>query len=104
MTATPTVRYKLRPMSPQFELSVVTPTYNRKESLRRTLAALERQTVDPKRFEVVVIDDGSKDGTPEAFRDAKYPFSLRLVACLGRLGVPARRVQPLEEVRLRGIA
>ena len=39
-------------------LSVVIPTYNRRERLRICLEALERQTQDPRTFEVVVADDG----------------------------------------------
>jgi glycosyltransferase involved in cell wall biosynthesis len=42
------------------EISVVVPTRNRPESLRRCLAALAAQTVG-ERLEVVVVDDGSDD-------------------------------------------
>jgi glycosyltransferase involved in cell wall biosynthesis len=45
------------------EISVVIPTYNRLEDLRKCLEALERQTFGCSRFEVVVIDGGSSDGT-----------------------------------------
>jgi len=41
--------------------SVVIPTYNRLDCLTIVLAALEKQTVLPE--EVVVVDDGSHDGT-----------------------------------------
>ncbi len=47
-------------------LSVVIPTYNRKPILEKCLAALEQQTFDPTLiagYEVVVVDDGSTDGT-----------------------------------------
>jgi glycosyltransferase involved in cell wall biosynthesis len=43
-------------------LSVVVPTYNRLDMLLRVLDALERQ-VDAPPFEVIVINDGSKDDT-----------------------------------------
>lgn len=42
--------------------SVVIPTYNRLDMLLRVLDALERQ-VDAPEFEVIVINDGSKDET-----------------------------------------
>jgi glycosyltransferase involved in cell wall biosynthesis len=42
--------------------SVVIPTYNRLDMLLRVLDALERQTDAPP-FEVIVINDGSKDDT-----------------------------------------
>ncbi len=41
------------------DASVVIPTYNRRASLLRTLAGLQRQTHPAERFEVVVVDDGS---------------------------------------------
>lgn len=42
------------------EISVVIATYNRTESLVRLLKLLALQTIAPDRFEVVVVDDGSR--------------------------------------------
>ena len=42
-------------------VSVVIPTYNRKDVLEETVRALARQTVPP--LEAIVVDDGSTDGT-----------------------------------------
>ncbi len=47
-------------------VSVIIPTYNRKESLLRTLDSLARQTYPADRMEVIVVDDGSTDGTTDA--------------------------------------
>ena len=44
---------------------MVVPTFNRVDSLRRTLDGLTRQTLTPDRFDVVVVSDGSTDGTLE---------------------------------------
>jgi glycosyltransferase involved in cell wall biosynthesis len=46
------------------DFSVIIPTYNRIDVLPEVLAALERQEAAPS-FEVVVVDDGSTDGTGE---------------------------------------
>ena len=46
-------------------ISVVVPTFNRLERLRRVLDALSKQSLDSKQFEVVVVSDGSTDGTDE---------------------------------------
>ena len=48
------------------DFSVIIATYNRRELLQRVLLALRNQTLDPERFEVIVVDDGSTDGTADA--------------------------------------
>ena len=58
-------------------LSVVIPTCNRRPKLERCLAALARQSILPQEFEVVVIDDGSVDGTREWLDGQSFPFALR---------------------------
>lgn len=42
-------------------LSVVIPTFKRPDALPRTLDQLERQTVGPDAFEVIVVDDAGAD-------------------------------------------
>lgn len=46
-------------------LSVIIPTRNRADLLAQALSSLTRQTLSPERFEVVVVDNGSTDRTPE---------------------------------------
>lgn len=46
--------------------SVVLCTYNRRNFVLATLATLRRQTLPPGDFEVIVVDNGSKDGTLQA--------------------------------------
>ena len=50
-------------MSNAIDISVVVCTRNRAASLPATLASLAEQTLDAARFEVVVVDNGSTDGT-----------------------------------------
>ena len=45
------------------KISIIIPTYNRKERLKRVLNALQNQTIPVNIFEVVVVSDGSTDGT-----------------------------------------
>jgi GT2 family glycosyltransferase/glycosyltransferase involved in cell wall biosynthesis len=59
-------------------VSVVVPTYNRKAILDKCLRALERQTILPEEFEVLVVDDGSTDGTEDYLRAARFAFPLRV--------------------------
>ena len=63
-------------------VSVVIPTYNRRPILEKCLLALERQQACPEidRYEVVVVDDGSTDGTPDWLRaEAKRFPHVRLI-------------------------
>jgi glycosyltransferase involved in cell wall biosynthesis len=61
------------------EVSVVTPTYNRRASLDRLLNGLRNQTVAANCFELVVVDDGSTDGTVEHLRELEMPFAVRVL-------------------------
>lgn len=45
------------------QLSIIIPTYNRRELLRRCLTTVERHR--PPHSEVIVVDDGSEDGSAE---------------------------------------
>lgn len=59
------------------EISIVIPTYNRLGRLRRVLTALGRQTLSCTDFEVIVVSDGSTDGTDDFLESAQFPFCLR---------------------------
>lgn len=56
--------------------SIVTPSYNSLVYLKNTLSALEKQDIGFDNFEVVVIDDGSTDGTAEYLKS--YNGKLKL--------------------------
>lgn len=63
------------------EISVVVSTFERPGHLRRCLASLAVQRGVAERFEVVVIDDGSRDETASVVRRlaAEVPFPLSFV-------------------------
>lgn len=50
-------------------ISVIIPTYNRLEKLKKTLDSLMAQTLDDKNFEVILVDDGSEKGVEESLPD-----------------------------------
>ena len=73
-------RAPARPQSPHWRgtrVSVVVPTFDRKEKLLRCLDALRAQTVLPEEFEVLVVDDGSSDGTARGPRRLRGTVHLR---------------------------
>lgn len=85
------------------DISVLIPTFNRAAVLRRTLMLYERQQAMDARFEVLVVDDGSSDGTPALLdamaRELRYP--LRWVSLPGNAGPSAARNRAIDEARGR---
>jgi peptidoglycan/xylan/chitin deacetylase (PgdA/CDA1 family)/GT2 family glycosyltransferase len=61
------------------ELSIIIPTYNRADRLRRCLEALGQQTQPASDFEVIVVVDGSTDGTADMLAHMTTPFTLRVI-------------------------
>lgn len=60
-------------------LSIVLPTYNRWDRLQTVLEALAGQTVPADELEVIVVSDGSTDGTDEALQAGRAPRPIHLV-------------------------
>ena len=62
------------------QFSVVIPTYNRASELEQTLASLANLS-HPGSWEVIVVDNNSRDATPQvvASAAAKFPTALRYV-------------------------
>ena len=53
------------------KISVVVPTYNRSALLGLCLAALEKQSLEVEKFEVIVVDDGSNDSTVDLLKSCE---------------------------------
>lgn len=73
------------------QVSVVIPTYRALGFLKVTLAHLEKQEPDPTAFEVIVVDDGSADGTAEWLGGYGGSLDLKLVALPENRGRSAAR-------------
>ncbi len=59
-------------------VSIVIPTFNKLELTRRCLRALRANTAAP-RHEIIVVDNGSTDGTPEFLRAEELDGRLRAI-------------------------
>ena len=66
-------------MSLALSTSVIIPTYQKLERLRLVLEAFRLQTLAVERFEIIVVDDGSSDGTREWLASVGFPFSFRWI-------------------------
>ena len=73
-------------MDNSFSISVIIPTFNRLNYLERAIKSVLNQTISVD--EIIVVDDGSNDGTSEFIR-SKYP-NLKYIFQLNR-GVSAAR-------------
>ncbi|MEW6145842.1 MAG: glycosyltransferase [Thermodesulfobacteriota bacterium] len=61
------------------KVSIVIPTYQRCDSLKRLLTALNAQSFPQHEFEVIVSIDGSEDGSKEMIDNFKAPYLLRYI-------------------------
>ncbi len=74
-------------------ISVVVPVRNEARFIERTLESLLSQEYDPARFEILVVDGGSGDGTPDIVANmARNHPNLRLFHNARRLSSAARNI------------
>jgi glycosyltransferase involved in cell wall biosynthesis len=72
-------------------VTVCIPTYNRKDYLKETLQSVFTQTY--KDYEVVIVDDGSTDGTEEMIKNAGYPVRYYWVSHTGQYAVRNKLIE-----------
>lgn len=86
-------------MSPKFQkYSVIIPSYNRKEEIRELIPSFAKLEFPPERVELLIVDDGSTDGTPDEVKilQKEFPFELRLF-CQENKGPAAARTLGMEK-------
>ena len=71
-------------------ISVVIPTYERRATVVRNVAALDRQSF--RDFEAIVVDDGSGDGSADALRALELSFPLTVIEQPNQGAAEARNV------------
>lgn len=67
------------------DLSVIIATYNRRRTLECILRALENQSLPREQFEVLIVDDGSTDGTEHLLNAYAGPLEIHTFST----GLPA---------------
>ncbi len=72
--------------NPASDCIVIIPTYNEKENISAIIDAVMRQ---PHQMDVLIIDDGSPDGTADIVRTKmeQYPGRVNMVERQGKLGL-----------------
>lgn len=63
------------------QLSIIVPVYNAEKWLRRCLDSLLKQDLPREDYEIIIVDDGSKDGSPQICDDysAAHPGTVRVI-------------------------
>jgi len=85
-----------RAMGQKIAASIIIGTYNRSDLLRRALESLVQQTLGPDSFEVIVINDGSDDGTLEMLKEfGKKHSNIHIITTETNLGLSSARNQGL---------
>ena len=74
-------------------ISIIIPTYNRREEIKDLLISLKRQDC-PSPFEIIIVDDGSTDGTRELLQSIakEWGEQLRFLSQDNRGVGPARNL------------
>jgi GT2 family glycosyltransferase len=81
------------------EVSVVIPTYNRRRILKRMLQALFDQSYPQDRYEIIVVDDGSTDGTKTMIDSLSPSCKLKYLRNEKRMGIPRTRNRGIRQAQ-----
>lgn len=87
-------------------LSVIVPCYNVEQYLDQSLRCLERQWENRTDYEIILVNDGSKDGTINKLKDFKahHPEHVKLIDKRQNVGLAAARNSAMEIARGKWIA
>jgi len=61
------------------DVSIIVPTFNRCELVKRAVESLFAQNFPVRKYEVIVVVDGSEDGTADSLREMRAPCRFRIV-------------------------
>ncbi|MEA1964957.1 MAG: glycosyltransferase [Candidatus Aerophobetes bacterium] len=78
-------------MKKMIKASIVIPSYNRKEILKEVLTALFNQSYPQDKYEIVLVDDGSTDGTEQMISSLFSPCKVKYLRNKQRMGAPKTR-------------
>ena len=75
------------------KLTIVVPVFNNLETLPNTMASLVSQTLQQSEYEILIVDDGSEDGSFQLCSElaSDYPDVIRVIKNEDRKGVSGAR-------------
>ncbi|MCX6090169.1 MAG: glycosyltransferase [Candidatus Atribacteria bacterium] len=81
------------------DASIIIPSYNRREILEKCLQSLFAQDYDRDQYEIIVVDDGSNDGTGSMVQTINSPCSLVYLRNDERSGAARTRNRGIQSAR-----
>lgn len=84
---------------PAPDISVIIPAYNAQAHIQETLESLACQTLPRERFEVIVVDDASTDGTRRLLQTGTKLHNLHLIANERNIGPGLSRNRAIAAAR-----
>lgn len=69
----------MKMQKPRIRYSIIIPTHNRVASLQRCIESLLHQDVDRETYEIIVVNDGSTDGTASYLQSLSPDVSIRSI-------------------------
>lgn len=79
------------------DVSIIIPTYNRGYILEKCLKALFNQVYPKDRYEIILVDDGSTDGTNRMIASLNPPCRLKYLKNEKRIGQPKSRNKAIKK-------
>ena len=74
-----------------YKVTVIIPTYNAENAILRTVESVKNQTMGFENIELIIVDDGSKDGTRDILRDLDENYeNIKCFFPEGNSGTPGR--------------
>jgi glycosyltransferase involved in cell wall biosynthesis len=81
------------------DLSFIIPLYNAELYIKDCLSSLVSQGIDPSRYEIIVVDDGSKDNSLKVAKEFSAIYSNIFIIEQENQGVGAARNNGVEQAR-----
>ena len=67
------------------KISLIIPVYNTEKYIDECLISVENQTIDKRKLEVIIINDGSEDKSLNIIKKSIYFMMLMLLNCLHQM-------------------
>jgi dolichol-phosphate mannosyltransferase len=79
-------------------ISIVSPTYNESENIRLLIERIS-QVMSGRKYEIIVVDDNSSDGTVEIVKELSKKYPVKVLVRNGKLGLASAILTGFEHAK-----